>query len=76
MLVPTLAFSQPQPLPLKEPVVASLPSLAPLVDSVRGAVVNVDVQARRGTGPEESADDDQMERFFGLPEGKLSLFPR
>jgi serine protease Do len=32
---------------------------------VRGAVVNVDVQARRPATNEEGSDEDQMERFFG-----------
>ncbi len=64
LLLPSIALAQAQT-PPKEAVVASLPSLAPLVDSVRGAVVNVDVQARRASSGEDGIDDDQMERFFG-----------
>src|SRR5438874_10892233 len=41
----------------------TLPSLAPLVESVKSAVVNVDVQKREGPGQE--ADEEMLERFFG-----------
>jgi serine protease Do len=45
------------------PKEVTLPSLAPLVDSVKSAVVNVDVQKRESESPQ--ADDEMMERFFG-----------
>jgi serine protease Do len=68
LLLPSLAFSQGLGAPKDSVGVATLPSLAPLVDSVRGAVVNVDVQARRpaaNNNEEGGGEDDQMERFFG-----------
>ena len=40
----------------------ALPSLAPLVESVKGAVVNVDVQSRAPASEDE--DNPLMERFF------------
>src|SRR5215813_4640892 len=47
---------------------AALPSLAPLVDAVKEAVVNVEVQARV-SGPRfsmgEDFGDDFFDRFFG-----------
>ncbi|AGC44767.1 S1C family peptidase [Myxococcus stipitatus DSM 14675] len=43
----------------------ALPSLAPLVDSVKTAVVNVDVQARGGGGPRGSEENPLFDRFFG-----------
>ncbi|NTX57859.1 peptidase S1, partial [Myxococcus llanfairpwllgwyngyllgogerychwyrndrobwllllantysiliogogogochensis] len=44
----------------------ALPSLAPLVDSVKSAVVNVDVQARGGGGgPRGMEDNPLFDRFFG-----------
>ena len=48
------------------PQPASLPSLAPLVDSVKTAVVNVEVTSRveRGDG-ESGGGDDPFEQFFG-----------
>ncbi|MET0402750.1 MAG: trypsin-like peptidase domain-containing protein [Cystobacter sp.] len=47
----------------------ALPSLAPLVESVKGAVVNVDVQSTAGGRGERSGSP--FERFFGgeLPPG-------
>ena len=71
LLLPALAFSQSQPPAPKE---ATLPSLAPLVDSVRAAVVNVDVQGRRAAASEEAPDDDRTDQFFGRrgnPKGQL-----
>ena len=64
VLLPALAFAQAG----KE---AGLPSLAPLIESVKSAVVNVDVQARKTTqGSEDSAPDDEaIERFFGSRRG-------
>ncbi|MFT3842909.1 MAG: Do family serine endopeptidase [Myxococcaceae bacterium] len=45
---------------------AALPTLAPLVEQVKGAVVNVDVQARRGEADDENGGElDPLERFFG-----------
>src|SRR5260370_9840141 len=43
----------------------ALPSLAPLVDAVKAAVVNVDVQSRV-KGPALSDGSDLFERFFGF----------
>jgi len=42
---------------------AALPSLAPLVDSVKGVVVNVDVQAASARSVQE---EEFFERFFGF----------
>ncbi len=70
LLVPGFALAQT----LTAPKEVGLPSLAPLVDSVKGAVVNVDVQARREAKPEDGTDEDPMERFFGKranPKGQL-----
>ncbi len=47
------------------PQVAGLPSLAPLVDSVKAAVVNVDVTSRVDRGEESGGADDPFEQFFG-----------
>jgi len=44
----------------------SLPSLAPLVDAVKAAVVNVDVQSRVRS-PALSDGSDLFDRFFGIP---------
>jgi serine protease Do len=67
-----LAQAQPPPPPAAQPSTResqALPSLAPLVDSVNGAVVNVDVQSKVGRrgGPRGpgGTPDDFMERFFG-----------
>ncbi len=62
-------MAQAQPLPAAPTREAALPSLAPLVESVKGAVVNVDVQAR-GTprtlgGGGEEGSEDFFEHFFG-----------
>ena len=64
LLLPALALAQAG----KD---GPLPSLAPLIDSVKSAVVNVDVQARKTTaGPEDQkADDELMERYFGSRRG-------
>ncbi|MCP3142509.1 Do family serine endopeptidase [Pyxidicoccus xibeiensis] len=43
----------------------ALPSLAPLVESVKSAVVNVDVQARGGTRGGGMEDNPLFDRFFG-----------
>src|SRR5688572_28203982 len=46
----------------------ALPSLAPLVESVKSAVVNVDVQARSGRGGAMEGEDDAQDlfdQFFG-----------
>ena len=47
------------------PQAAALPSLAPLVDSVKAAVVNVDVTSRVERGDDSSGGDDPFEQFFG-----------
>jgi serine protease Do len=44
-------------------------SLAPLIDSVKAAVVNVDVRVRRnadGQKDEQDITDEQLERYFGV----------
>jgi len=46
------------------PQAAALPSLAPLVDSVKAAVVNVDVTSRVERD-ENGGGDDPFEQFFG-----------
>ena len=66
---PPLSLAQPPPGTASREVIG-LPSLAPLVESVKSAVVNVDVQSRVtasqfSTGSEES--DDFFDRFFGAP---------
>ncbi|WP_257456453.1 trypsin-like peptidase domain-containing protein [Archangium lipolyticum] len=43
----------------------ALPSLAPLVESVKGAVVNVDVQARGSRSEGFGQENPLFERFFG-----------
>ncbi len=53
-LVPAVAWAQGG----KE----GLPTLAPLVESVKGAVVNVDVQSRRDDA--SGSDEDLLDRFF------------
>jgi serine protease Do len=46
---------------------AALPSLAPLVESVKAAVVNVDVQKRETAEAHgNDADEEMLERFFGM----------
>jgi serine protease Do len=55
----------------------ALPSLAPLVESVKSAVVNVDVQARPGGGPGRrrppGMPGSPFDRFFGMPEGQEQI---
>ncbi len=66
LLFPALAFAQVQ-----IPKDVAIPSLAPLVDSVKSAVVNVDVQKRESGGGE--VDEEMLERFFGMrrpPQGR------
>ncbi len=60
----------------------ALPSLAPLVESVKSAVVNVDVQARAGSGMSrrrgpgmEPEGENPFERFFGRPDGREGREP-
>ncbi len=62
MLLPALAFAQAG----KETL---LPSLAPLIDSVKSAVVNVDVQARNRGGEDATPEDEQADRLFGNRRG-------
>jgi serine protease Do len=47
----------------------ALPSLAPLVESVKSAVVNVDVTARVGAGMRGGQGQNPLDRFFGGPGG-------
>src|SRR3954453_5152524 len=49
----------------------ALPSLAPLVESVKSAVVNVEVTAKV-SGPKE-LEQSPMDRFFGHPGGRESI---
>ena len=60
--VPARADTPPAP-HQTPPQAAALPSLAPLVDSVKAAVVNVDVTSR--VDREETGSDDPFEQFFG-----------
>ncbi|WNG28301.1 Do family serine endopeptidase [Cystobacter fuscus] len=66
--LPLLAHSQTSPQPpqnVLQPATKeaqALPSLAPLVESVKGAVVNVDVQATAARGERQLSPFD---RFFG-----------
>src|SRR5258708_371687 len=65
---PHLTVAQPAVTSSRE--VTPLPSFAPLVESVKSAVVNVDVQSRVtasqfSASPDES--DDFFDRFFGAP---------
>ncbi len=50
----------------------ALPSLAPLVDSVKLAVVNVDVTAKVSSRM-EGMDQNPLGRLFGHPEGRDSM---
>ncbi|MBL8955563.1 MAG: Do family serine endopeptidase [Myxococcaceae bacterium] len=67
LLAPLLAYAQ---VTVKE---ATLPSLAPLVESVKSAVVNVDVQKREERNSE--VDEEMLEKFFGMkrPRGKGNI---
>jgi serine protease Do len=49
---------------------AALPSLAPLVDSVKGAVVNVDVESKGGENDDDSGEE-APEPFFGRRGGGI-----
>src|SRR5688572_29200880 len=60
-VAPAQALSPTQPA-TKE--AQALPSLAPLIESVKGAVVNVDVQSKAGPS---GMEDSPFERFFGIP---------
>jgi serine protease Do len=69
---------QPAPVPAStqgnlQPVTReaqALPSLAPLVESVKSAVVNVDVTARAGAGMRGGLGQNPLDRFFGGPGGQ------
>jgi serine protease Do len=74
---PTFAQSPQQPATRES---QALPSIAPLVESVKSAVVNIDVQTRggakrqmgQGPGQGQEEDEEQMdlfEHFFGGPRG-------
>ncbi len=72
LLAAAPALAQPAPPSPQQPATqaaSALPSLAPLVESVSSAVVNVDVQAKVGRrgGLRGGSPDEFMERFFGAP---------
>ena len=50
---------------VQQPPGLALPSLAPLVDSVKAAVVNVEVTSRVAGSGDESGAEDPFEQFFG-----------
>ncbi len=52
----------------------ALPSLATLVESVKGTVVNVDVKAR-AKGSSEDMGDELFEHFFGRPRRRDPIRP-
>ncbi len=59
LLAAVLSFPVPVFAQLPTPQVVAVPSLAPLIDSVKGAVVNIDV-AKRATAEQQ----EQMERYL------------
>jgi len=61
----------PAPAVAPAPAAGALPSLAPLVDSVKAAVINVEVRSR-ANGQMNDAARELWERFFGgaPPEGR------
>ncbi|HLM44919.1 MAG TPA: trypsin-like peptidase domain-containing protein, partial [Myxococcaceae bacterium] len=69
LTLPLLAPAQPASTPANNALqpatreAQALPSLAPLVESVKGAVVNVDVQAKASMS--EGGENPLMDRFFG-----------
>jgi serine protease Do len=72
----TAQAAAPAPAPPVAPTPApiatngALPSLAPLVESVKAAVINVEVRSR-GSGQMNDAARELWERFFGgVPEGR------
>ncbi|MFN0063554.1 MAG: trypsin-like peptidase domain-containing protein [Myxococcaceae bacterium] len=72
LLFPIWAAAQPgSGLPLE---VQPLPTLAPLVETVKAAVVNVNVQLR-GPVSQEVQKDDVWQRLYGTP-GPLQQRPR
>jgi len=67
LVLPMAALAQPavpSPTPAPVPQTQALPSLAPLVEAVKGAVVNVDVQAKVGM-PWGRRGVPQDSPFFG-----------
>jgi serine protease Do len=64
---PVISLAQPASTAPRE--VSGLPSLAPLVESVKSAVVNVDVQSRVTASQFSMGEDpeDLFDRFFGAP---------
>ncbi|HZH03913.1 MAG TPA: trypsin-like peptidase domain-containing protein [Myxococcaceae bacterium] len=76
--------AQPKPAGQSEPTAVpatreseALPSLAPLVDSVKAAVVNVDVQTRGGGGGEQGAPGSEFwDQFFGNRQGGRGAPPQ
>ncbi|MBM7115328.1 trypsin-like peptidase domain-containing protein [Archangium primigenium] len=73
LVLPTLAPAQTAAPPAAGPVqpatreAQALPSLAPLVESVKSAVVNVDVQSRGGESDEMSVGQNPFGFFGGDP---------
>src|SRR5215813_194229 len=59
---PAARADTPPSAQVQTPTAVALPSLAPLVDSVKAAVVNVDVTSRV---EREDPGDDPFEQFFG-----------
>jgi serine protease Do len=65
-LVTSNAAAQPPPPAAAARDVQALPSFSRLVESVKSAVVNVEVQSRvRGPSPSERPGSDLFEQFFG-----------
>jgi serine protease Do len=64
---PVISLAQPAATAPRE--ISGLPSLAPLVESVKSAVVNVDVQSRVTASQFSMGEDseDLFDRFFGAP---------
>jgi serine protease Do len=62
-----ISWLVPGPAPASD---AALPSLAPLVDSVKGAVVNVEVESKGGEA-EDDNNEDAPEPFFGRRGGGI-----
>src|SRR3990167_2400790 len=65
LLASLLALPFPALAQLPTPQVVAVPSLSPLIDSVKSAVVNIDV-AKRASGDQQ----ELMERFFKNRRGK------
>ncbi len=74
--IPLFARAQAQ-LPPAAALAAPMPSLAPLIESVKGSVVNVEVRSRVVVPslPDELGIDP-FERFFGMPGRPVPGLPR